>query len=610
MDGLMNPLKAHIFMLLLLLTATLGAAAQTPVALERQADARLKDYDFAAAQELYRQAYEASSDAAFRNAMVEKMAQCDNGLGMLSFACKPVVVASRTVPAANFFLYYKHIPTERWGRLADGSLAALNPALDKLFFEKDNAGQSDIYTSVRVRDSLWSDPAPLGSSHLSGADEVMPIVSYDGRRLYYSSKGLFGMGGYDLFVCQWDDASRSWGEPQNLGFPFSSVGDDFLYSDTPDGNFTIFASNRDCGPDSVTIYVLQFKNEPLKTAVSPAEARKIAALEVYKPQAAQASEPEDDALDNADPLQLRYVAAMTEYRDVKDSIEAISSRQAELRARYAAATDEADKGLLQRSLATAEQTMFTLQQQLRSAAGKVQSAEMECLRKGVAVDPSLFEKPRKDDDAPAQLPDYEFLRLPAPSRLAIVFEEPEEQFNYTFQVLDEAVIAENNDVLDEGLVYQIQILSGSAKLALRQLRGLSPVFEKRQSNGRYTYCVGKFSRYADAQKALPTVKRYFGSAYIVAFLNGKSTTVANARKAEAAGVDRYQVIFSEYSDGIPAAIMEVIRANCSKDIARRTSDEGKLIYYIAPFDSRTEAESLVARLREAGAKGLSIDTIK
>ena len=175
---------------------------------------------------------------------------------------------------------------------------------------------------------------------------------------------------------------------------------------------------------------------------------------------------------------------------------------------------------------------------------------------------------------------------------------------------DEAVIAESNDVLNEGLVYQIQIVSGSSKLAVRQLRGLSPVFEKRQSNGRYTYCVGKFSRYADAQKALPTVKRYFGSAYIVAFRDGKSMSVANARKAEAAGVDRYQVIFSEYPEGIPADVMQVIRANSSKDIARRTSDEGKVIYYIAPFDSQTEAESLAAKLRAAGAKGVSTDTIK
>ena len=602
--------KAHTI-LLFLLAAAFTCAAQTPIVLERQADAKLKDYDFAAAQDLYRQAYEASSDAAFRNAMVEKMAQCDNGLGMLSFACKPVVVASRTVPAANFFQYYKHISADRWGRLADGTLAALDPSLQKMFFERSEDGQSDIYTSTRVRDSLWSAPELLGSSHMSSKDEVMPIVSYDGKKLYYSSKGLFGMGGYDLFVCQWDEASGSWGEPQNLGFPFSSVGDDFLYSDTPDGNFTIFASNRDCGADSVTIYVLAFKNEPLKTAVSAAEARRIAALEVNKPQAQQAVEVQDEALDNADPLQLKYAAAMEQYQDVKDSIASVSARQADLRARYAASSDESERGLFQRNLASAEQTMFSLQQQLRTAAGKVQEAEMECLKKGVAIDPSLFNKPQKSKDPDIlQLPDYEFLRLPAPGRIVAVFEQPEEQFDYSFRVEDEAVIAESNDVLNDGLVYQIQMVSGSSKLAVRQLRGLSPVFEKRQSNGRYTYCVGKFSRYADAQKALPTVKRYFSSAYIVAFRDGKSMTVANARKAEAAGVDRYQVIFSEYPDGIPSDIMQVIRANTSKDIARRTSDEGKVIYYIAPFDSQTEAESLVAKLRAAGAKGLSTDTIK
>jgi hypothetical protein len=176
-------------------------------------------------------------------------------------------------------------------------------------------------------------------------------------------------------------------------------------------------------------------------------------------------------------------------------------------------------------------------------------------------------------------------------------------------VLDEAVIADNA-VLEEGLIYQIQILAGSGKVAPRQLHGFSPVFEKKQSNGKYVYCVGKFSKYADAQKALPSVKKYYSSAFIVAFRNGKSMSVVNARKAEATITDKYQLVFSDYPGGIPADIMQVIRANCSKDIARRTSEEGKVIYYIAPFDSISEAESLASKLREAGAKGISTDIIK
>lgn len=601
--------KAHTI-LLFLLAASLACAAQTSVVLERQADSKLSEYDFAAASQLYRQAYEASSDAAFRNRMVEKMTQCDNGLGMLSFACKPVVVASKTVPAANFFLYYKHIPAERWARMADGTVAAFDPSLDKMFFQRDNGGQSDIYTATRVQDNLWSTPALLGENHMSTGDEVMPVVSYDGKKLYYSSKGLFGMGGYDLFVCEWDEASKSWGEPQNLGFPFSSVGDDFLYSDTPDGNFSILASNRGCGADSVTIYVLQFKNAPLKSSVSAAEARRIAALQVSKPQGGQPSEAEEQPVSYDDPLQRRYAEAMTAYNKLKSELEELSGRQLELQGRIASATDDADRGLLQRNLAAAEQSMFEKQQQLRTASEAVQAVEMECIMKGVEIDRSAFtQTQQRAEEEEVQLPDYEFVRLMAPAYLNAVFEEPEEQFDYTFKVLDEAVIADN-EVLNEGLIYQIQILAGSGKVSPRQLHGFSPVFEKRQSNGKYVYCVGKFSRYADAQKALPTVKRYYSSAFVMAFRNGKSMSVVNARKAEAEGTDKYQIVFSDYSGGIPADIMQVIRANCSKDIARRTSDEGKVIYYIAPFDSSSEAESLAAKLREAGAKGISTDIIK
>ena len=604
----MNHLKAYIITILALV-ATLSGAGQSLSELERQGDAKLREYDFTAAAKFYRQAYEAGTSEAFRARMMEKITQCDNGQSLLSFACKPVVVASKTVPAANFFLYYSHIPAERWGRMADGSLAAFDPSMTKLFFARDNEGQSDIYTSTRVQDSLWSAPALLGDDYLSPGDETMPIVSYDGKKLYYSSKGLFGMGGYDLFVCQWDESAKKWGEPQNLGFPFSSLGDDFLFSDTPDGNFSILASNRDCGADSVTIYVLQFKNEPLKTAVSATEARNIAALKVQKPEAGQSSAAQEDQVSFDDPLQRSYAEAMSDYRSLKQELEDLTARQVELQGRIIATADESDRGLLLRNLVAAEQEMFSKQQLLRTASEKVQSIEMECMLKGVSLEGIRFdEASQQDDTAAAELPDYEFVRLMAPSYLKIVFEEPEEKFDYTFQVLDEAVIADNS-VLDEGLVYQIQILAGSGKVAPRNLHGFSPVFEKKQSNGKYVYCVGKFSRYADAQKALPTVKRYYSGAFIVAFRNGKSMSVANARKAEATA-DKYQLIFNDYPGGIPADILAVIRANSNKDIARRTSDDGKVIYYIAPFDSASEAESLASKLREAGAKGISTDIIK
>ena len=605
----MNPRKAHII-LFLALAVSLAAAAQTPSALESQADAKLRGYDFAAALDLYRKAYESSAYDAFRDRMAEKMTQCENGLGMLSFAFKPTVIATKTVPAANFFLYYKHIPADRWGRLPDGSLAAIDPSHTRMFFSRDNGGQSDIYTSTLIQDSLWSTPALLGDSHMSSRDEVMPVVSYDGKKLYYSSKGLFGMGGYDLFVCEWDESAKRWGEPQNLGFPFSSLGDDFMYSDTPDGNFSILASNRDCGADSVTIYVLQFKNAPLKTAVSAAEARSIAALKVQKQEAALPAQEQTAAVSYDNPLQQRYVEAMTSFRSIKKELEELTARQLELQGRIAATADEADRGLLVRNLTAAEQQMFALQQDLRAASDKVQSVELECMLKDVPLDRSIFEEEQQADAAETQpLPEYEFVRLMAPPYLNVVFEVPEEQFDYTFKILDEAVIADNA-VLEEGLIYQIQILAGSGKVAPRQLHGFSPVFEKRQSNGKYVYCVGKFSRYADAQNALPKVKRYYSSAFIVAFRGGKAMSVVNARKAEAANTDKYQLVFNDYPGGIPAAILDVIRANCSKDIARRTDDDGRVIYYIAPFDSASEAENLAAKLREAGAKGISTDIIK
>ena len=61
-----------------------------------------------------------------------------------------------------------------------------------------------------------------------------------------NSKGLYGMGGYDLYVSQWNSETGDWDVPVNMGFPYSSPYDDFLFINTEDGKYSIFASNRGC----------------------------------------------------------------------------------------------------------------------------------------------------------------------------------------------------------------------------------------------------------------------------------------------------------------------------------------------------------------------------
>lgn len=80
--------------------------------------------------------------------------------------------------------------------------------------------------------------------------------------------------------------------------------------------------------------------------------------------------------------------------------------------------------------------------------------------------------------------------------------------------------------------YRIQVGAGKTEISATdaQFKGLS--VSRVKEGTLYKYYYGSYSSYAEAQKALHTVKAKLSSAYIVATINGKSATVAEARAKE------------------------------------------------------------------------------
>ena len=142
------------------------------------------------------------------------------------------VVAKARFSRNDFFLYY--------------------PLPDHSFRQVEGSNEVIYYTGSEEE---------LFLSRNDGEEMLFPMTY--GDRLYFSAKGEFG--GYDLFCRKWDTALGEWGEPENMGNPYSSEGDDFLFMETADGLFDIFASNRACSPDSVYVYVLD-KSEKVEEA--------------------------------------------------------------------------------------------------------------------------------------------------------------------------------------------------------------------------------------------------------------------------------------------------------------------------------------------------------
>jgi hypothetical protein len=96
-----------------------------------------------------------------------------------------------------------------------------------MYFVSDRKGEkskSDIYVVEKVGKN-WGEAVPLPMHVNSIENETTPYITPDGRFLFYSSDGLNGMGGYDIYVVE-KKANGEWGNPINLGPEFNSVNHD------------------------------------------------------------------------------------------------------------------------------------------------------------------------------------------------------------------------------------------------------------------------------------------------------------------------------------------------------------------------------------------------
>lgn len=82
------------------------------------------------------------------------------------------------------------------------------------------------------------------------------------------------------------------------------------------------------------------------------------------------------------------------------------------------------------------------------------------------------------------------------------------------------------------VTYRIQVGAGKAQIDTKdaQFKGLNVTRVKEGSMNKYFY--GTYHSYADAQKALKTVRAKVSAAYIVAYVGGKAVSVAEARSKE------------------------------------------------------------------------------
>lgn len=596
----------------LLMAGNLNAQVARIDSLLQRGDSLRMEYRFEESLKIYSEAMSAAQDSVFlltdslkRNEVSDRMLLSENGNNMAGYAYNPVVIAKHKFHIDDFYLYYP-LPDKSWretpnqldtmpGTSFSKALYAPEKTWEIYYSAEDASGIRNIYMT-ELEDTIWTYPSLLNENITSASNEIYPMLSPDGKTMYFASEGLYGVGGYDLYASQWDYENQEWGEPVNLGFPYSSPADDMLLVNSPDGKYTIFASNRDCPSDSVWVYVLEFDSMPVRRSIDdPAELQKLAAL---NPAAANermdgAGTINTDIPENVDIK--RYMDKMTEVRSLRDSISRHGALLDSSRNRFAMSEDDQERARLTQEILSREAALPKLQDSLDRASAQLQKIEMEFLFSGVVIDPDKV-MAAADREVVGEATSYTFTKMSMGDKIELKMMDPPVVFDYTFKILPEGQFALDNTI-PQGIVYQIQIFGGGGKATVKSLKGLSPVFERVSSNGRYVYRVGLFNTYKDVLANLNSVKRVgFRNAFIVAYLDGEEISVSKARTLEAEKTKEqvfYEVRIAPTEGEIDATIMEGIRQQSGgKDIAKTETEEGDIYFIVGPFADKTKAEAL------------------
>ena len=122
------------------------------------------------------------------------------------------------------------------------------------------SGRLNLYTSNKLLDG-WSKPEYLSQQVNTTGDENYPFLMLDGLTLYFASNNENSIGGYDIFVTRFSPNTNDYLNPDNIGMPFNSFYNDYMYVIDEITGIGWFVTDRYQPEDKVTVYQFKHKEE-------------------------------------------------------------------------------------------------------------------------------------------------------------------------------------------------------------------------------------------------------------------------------------------------------------------------------------------------------------
>ncbi len=120
-------------------------------------------------------------------------------------------------------------------------------------YSDNSESGKDLFIQKKDEKGEWGKPIRLCPEINSSFDEDFPFFDEVDGFLYFSSRGHSSIGGYDLFKVKYSLDANTCSELENLGFPYSSPNDDYLFVPDYGTPNALFATNRNGNPSKIEI---------------------------------------------------------------------------------------------------------------------------------------------------------------------------------------------------------------------------------------------------------------------------------------------------------------------------------------------------------------------
>lgn len=147
---------------------------------------------------------------------------------------------------------------------------SISPDKKAIYFSSNRSGGfggSDLYVTYIQPNGKFGKAINMGNQFNTKGDEAAPFIHSDNQTLYFTSAGLPGYGGTDLFVAR-KNAFGTWGEPENLGYPINTIENEGSIAVSSDGRNAYYASDRADSRGGLDLYKFELRADiqPFKTS--------------------------------------------------------------------------------------------------------------------------------------------------------------------------------------------------------------------------------------------------------------------------------------------------------------------------------------------------------